>query len=460
MPCGYAPDELGPLPKREARRELGLPEDEAVVLQLGRMVPRKGVETVIRAFAAALRRRGTKARMVIVGGNTDRPDPQATPEIGRLMQIAAEEGVADLVRFEGSRPRARLGAYYGAADVFVTTPWYEPFGITPVEAMACGVPAIGSAVGGIRTTVLDGETGFLVPPRDPAALAGKLTTLLHDPALRERMSRRALERARGFTWDAVTDEMERVYEAAAPARPVPVAEVVHPTIDGGFDASIATLQRSRTALRPFIQDAAERLYDCFARGGKVLACGNGGSAADAQHFVGEFVGRFKLDGRMALPALAITADASVLTAWANDVGFDDVFARQVEAFGRPGDVLVAISTSGTSPNVTAALRAARARGLDTIALLGRGGGDARALADVPILIPSTDTARIQEVQMLVLHLLCELVETRIGVVAPETDRRPARRPATTAPMMANPWDGALRSRNAVATTTPETDGRN
>ncbi len=460
VPCGYAPDELGPMPRADARRELGLPEDEMVVLQLGRMVPRKGVETAIRGFAAALRRRPVRARMVIVGGNSDRPDPQATPEIGRLMQIAADEGIDDLVRFEGSRPRARLRAYYGAADVFVTTPWYEPFGITPVEAMACGVPTVGSAVGGIRTTVLDGETGFLVPPRDPAELAGKLATLFHDRALRERMSRRALERARGFTWDAVTDAMERVYEVATPWRPAPAGDVVHPTIDRGFDQSIAVLQRARTALRPSILAAAERLYACFARGGKVLACGNGGSAADAQHFVGEFVGRFKLDGRVALPALAITADASVLTAWANDVGFEDVFARQVEAFGRPGDVLVAISSSGNSPNVTAALRSARARGVETVALLGRDGGDARAWADVPILVPSFDTARIQEVQMLVLHLLCELVETRIGVTA----RAPldhAPHPTATVPGVRAPaWDAALRARPTANPILSEPDGRN
>jgi D-inositol-3-phosphate glycosyltransferase len=459
VPCGYAPDELGPMPRLDARRELGLPEDEAVVLQLGRMVPRKGVETAIRGFAAALRRRPLPARMVIVGGNSERPDPQTTPEIGRLMQIAADEGIDDRVRFEGSRPRARLRAYYGAADVFVTTPWYEPFGITPVEAMACGVPTIGSAVGGIRTTVQDGETGFLVPPRDPAALAGKLAVLLHDHALRERMSRRALERARSFTWDAVTDEMERVYEAVVPRRTTPVADVVHPTIDRGFDESIAALQRSRTALRPSILAGAERLYACFARGGKVLACGNGGSAADAQHFVGEFVGRFKLDGRVALPALALTADASVLTGWANDVGFEEVFARQIEAFGRPGDVLVAISTSGASSNVTAALAAARSRGLDTIALLGRDGGDARAHADVPILVPSNDTARIQEVQMLVLHLLCELVETRVGVTTAAQDRAPRPSPNLTS-VLTPTWDGTLRPRSEVRRTIPEADGRN
>src|SRR5262249_58509935 len=135
--------------------------------QLGRMVPRKGVDNVICGVARLRRGHGAPARLLVVGGESRQPDPAATPEIGRLMQVAAEEGVAEAVTFVGSRGRAELRDYYLAADVFVTTPWYEPFGITPVEAMACGTPVVGAAVGGIRSTVVDGQTGFLVPPRDP-----------------------------------------------------------------------------------------------------------------------------------------------------------------------------------------------------------------------------------------------------------------------------------------------------
>lgn len=217
-PCGYTPEELGPLPKADARARLGLAPDEPVVLQLGRMVPRKGVETVVRGLARLRREHGVSAQLVVVGGESRLPDPASTPELGRLQAIATEEGVCDLVRFEGRRDRPELRDYYASADVFVSTPWYEPFGITPVEAMACGVPVLGSAVGGIKSTVVDGDTGFLVPPRDPDALAERLATMLGDHALLERMATRALARAGEFTWESVTERLEAIYrEACTPA---------------------------------------------------------------------------------------------------------------------------------------------------------------------------------------------------------------------------------------------------
>jgi len=181
-------------------------------LQLGRMVPRKGVETVVRSLAHLRRRYGLSCRLAIVGGESRQPDPAATPEIGRLQTICREIGVADQVMFVGSRGRSELCTYYSAADIFVTTPWYEPFGITPLEAMACGLPVVGSAVGGIKMTVADGETGYLVPPRDPAALAERLAILLADRALARRMGSRGRQRAaRWFTWDRVTRDIDRLY---------------------------------------------------------------------------------------------------------------------------------------------------------------------------------------------------------------------------------------------------------
>jgi Glycosyltransferase len=128
------------------------------------MVPRKGIETVIRGFACLLRDHHITAKLVIVGGETDDADPSTTPEIARLQGIAREEGVEEHITFVGRRGRDTLKYYYSAADVFVTTPWYEPFGITPVESMACGTPVIGSNVGGIKFTVRDSETGYVVPP--------------------------------------------------------------------------------------------------------------------------------------------------------------------------------------------------------------------------------------------------------------------------------------------------------
>jgi D-sedoheptulose 7-phosphate isomerase len=155
--------------------------------------------------------------------------------------------------------------------------------------------------------------------------------------------------------------------------------------------------------------AADLCRAAIAAGRTVLAFGNGGSAAEAQHFAAELSGRF-LHERRALSAIALTTDTSALTAIANDYGFERVFERQIEALGRPGDVAVAISTSGQSPNVVCALRAARARGLATIALTGPSGGELAEAADVCVAVPGPATPRVQEGQLTVLHLICELVE--------------------------------------------------
>ena len=156
--------------------------------------------------------------------------------------------------------------------------------------------------------------------------------------------------------------------------------------------------------------AASVLAESFRAGGKLLVCGNGGSAADAQHIAGEFVNQFLLKGRRALPALSLTTDGGVLTCVANDTGFERVFARQVEAFGARGDVLLAITTSGNSPNVEAAAVAARERGVTVVGLLGRDGGRVRPLCDLALVVQSDDTQRIQETHNLVGHVICDLVE--------------------------------------------------
>jgi D-sedoheptulose 7-phosphate isomerase len=158
--------------------------------------------------------------------------------------------------------------------------------------------------------------------------------------------------------------------------------------------------------------AAQAMAGAIRAGGKVLAFGNGGSAADAQHFVAELVGHYERD-RPALPAVTLSVDTSILTAVGNDYGYDRVFARQVEALGRAGDVALGISTSGNSPNVLRGLEAARERGLTTIALTGRGGAAAR-LAAIHIGVAEDRTPRVQEVQITLLHILCELIELEMG----------------------------------------------
>ena len=158
-----------------------------------------------------------------------------------------------------------------------------------------------------------------------------------------------------------------------------------------------------------IVDAAITIADCINAGGKLLFFGNGGSAADAQHLAAEFVGRFVFE-RRALPAIALTTDSSILTAVGNDYGFDQVFARQIEALGQPNDVAIAISTSGNSPNVVAAIKQASSKKLKTIGLGGKDGGMLAKIVDVAITVSSSSTARIQECHIAIGHLLCELVE--------------------------------------------------
>jgi len=158
-----------------------------------------------------------------------------------------------------------------------------------------------------------------------------------------------------------------------------------------------------------IATIAARYADALRGGGTLYFAGNGGSAADAQHLATEYVVRYQTT-RPALRAVALTTDTSLLTACANDMGFDEIFARQVEALAKPGDVLVLHSTSGESPNVLRAAQSARARGVAVVAFLGRGGGQLKDLADLSLVVPSDDTARIQEIHLAVEHLICEMVE--------------------------------------------------
>ena len=161
-----------------------------------------------------------------------------------------------------------------------------------------------------------------------------------------------------------------------------------------------------------IERAGALLVEVVGGGGQVLAFGNGGSAADAQHFVAELVGRFERT-RRGWPAVALTVDTAVLTSVGNDFGFDAVFARQVEALGRPGDLAIGITTSGRSPNVVRGLETAKARGLRTIALTGGDGGAAGRLAEVHVNVPETVTARVQEAHITVLHLWCAMVDREV-----------------------------------------------
>lgn len=184
-------------------------------------------------------------------------------------------------------------------------------------------------------------------------------------------------------------------------------------IDRHFLDSSKVVKLSLIKLRRPIYQAATLILEAFKNGHKLLICGNGGSAAEAQHFSSELVGRY-LTERRALPAIALTTDTSSLTAIGNDYGYSEVFSRQVQAYAKPGDVLVGISTTGNSPNVVAAASLARSLKLKTIALSGFDGGKLKAICDINLIVPSRSVPHIQEVHLVVIHAICDLVESDIA----------------------------------------------
>jgi D-inositol-3-phosphate glycosyltransferase len=212
IPCGFSAKEFYPVNRQLARKLLGLPEHERILLQLGRMVPRKGIDNVIRALSELKASGVQHCKLLVVGGKSEQLTASDCPEYRRLTELAAHLGICDDVIFTGRRSRSQLKLYYAAADIFITTPWYEPFGITPLEAMACGTPVIGANVGGIKYSVVDGNTGLLVPPEDPAALAKAITELVQHPARLQEFGKNAIKHVnRHFTWERVTELIADVY---------------------------------------------------------------------------------------------------------------------------------------------------------------------------------------------------------------------------------------------------------
>lgn len=240
IPLGVCTATFRPVERSDARRRLGLglTDDDLVVVYVGRVLPRKDIRNVVRALAK-LGQSGaepwvSRVKLLVVGGESRLPDPAVTPELGELRRLSAELGVADRVILAGLRSQEELRDYYGAGDLAVTTPWYEPFGLTPLEAMACGRPVIGSDVGGISFTVRNGETGLLVPPREPAALANALFALLANPDRCQRLgaaARQCVERE--FTWPIVAERTAALYaEVCRQASAFAPATLPGPTIDG------------------------------------------------------------------------------------------------------------------------------------------------------------------------------------------------------------------------------------
>lgn len=213
IPCGVNSTIFSPMEQKLARHMLRLPHQGHIVVYVGRILPRKGIDNIIEGMAHLAKHYPGRADLIIVGGETDQAMPDNDEEMGRLAELARSLSIADRVKFTGRRPQHTLRQYYSAADVCVTTPWYEPFGMVPLEAMACGTPVIAAAVGGLKYSVVDQVTGFLVPPKNPEALAEKLSVMLEHDDLRRQQSIKARQRVeQWFTWPKIAARMSSVYQ--------------------------------------------------------------------------------------------------------------------------------------------------------------------------------------------------------------------------------------------------------
>jgi glycosyltransferase involved in cell wall biosynthesis/phosphoheptose isomerase len=400
VPCGVDLELFSPSgpaePRAGGRRRL---------LYVGRLVQRKGVGNVISALP-----RLPGVELVIAGGpEHERLDDD--PEARRLCELAAELGVADRVQMRGRVERERLPELIRSADAVVAVPWYEPFGIVPLEAMACGVPVVAAAVGGMIDSVVDGRTGVHVPPRDPDRLAEAISTLLEDPARRRAYGTAGVKRARRlYDWRRVASQTLDVYSQvlASPARHAQ-ARAAQQDDSAAHLAALGDAIRVLGGERGKIDSWGEWLGERLLDDGRLLAVGNGGSAAEAQHLTAELVGRFETE-RRPLSAIPLHADGSSLTAIGNDFGSEMSFARQVEAHGRSGDVLVAFSTSGRSENVLRAVESANRLGLTTWALTGPAPNPLAEACDEAVACPGPAGSTVQEMHLIAVHLLCGAVD--------------------------------------------------
>ena len=401
VPCGVDVDHFSPEGEAEER-------DRSLrrLLYVGRLVQRKGVGNVISALPAM------PGVELVVAGGPDRAALGSDPEARRLTALAAELGVPERLRMLGRVDRDRLPALIRSADAVVSPPWYEPFGIVPLEAMACGVPVIATAVGGMIDSVVDGRTGVHVPPRDPERLAEAASALLADAPRRRAYGIAGVKRARRlYDWRRIGSQVLDAYEAVLAGHAAPGT-----ARSGGSEAHLAALNdaiRMLEVQRQKLDAWGEWLAEALLAGGRLLAVGNGGSAAEAQHLTAELVGRFETE-RRPLSAIPLHADTSTLTAIGNDYGAEHAFARQVEAHGSAGDVLVALSTSGRSANVLRAVETANRMGMVTWGITGPEPNPLAQACDEAISCQGKTSATVQEIHLVAVHMLCGAVDRGVA----------------------------------------------
>lgn len=414
IPCGFDPAEFYPIDKQLARMLLNLDANEHIILQLGRMVPRKGIDTVIQALGV-LKNTISTLRLVVVGGAQDDPEKDNDPELLRLKCMTKSLGIEARVTFAGRKNRDRLKYYYAAADAFITTPWYEPFGITPLEAMACGTPVIGANVGGVKFSVLDGKTGLLVPPKDPAALAEKIELLLANPRLCNSMGKQAIARVNAlFTWAGVARKMSSVYEALLLTKNNNAASKDSmQMIDEAFNGAAQMIKKSSQLLRTHVLATGKCIVQCLRKNNKIMICGNGSSVAQSQQFATALISHFGLSGNKPFAAMALSADMSMLATGSNDTSYDFIYEKQVKAYGRTGDILICIINGGNTRNLVSAMAAARSRGIYCIAMLGKENEEMLPYADIDIMVPSLSRHRVEELHLTIIHTLTTIVEKEL-----------------------------------------------
>jgi type III pantothenate kinase len=413
IPCGvdlarFCPD--GPRePTRAAAHRL---------LCLGRLVPRKGIGNVISALPDL-----PDCELVVAGGPA-REELDRDPDAARLQALATEHGVEDRVELRGRVERDELPALLRSAALVVCVPWYEPFGIVPLEAMACGIPVVASAVGGMVDTILDEVTGVHVPPRDPERLTAALGELLDDPARRADCGRRGVERARRlYGWGRIAGLTQEVYADVIARFGLTRRQLPSKRAAGGRE-HLAALGEALAALTGDIERLERwgaELGRALGDGARLLALGDGSSVAQAHDLTAELVGRFETE-RRPLSAICLRGDTASLTPGPGGYGLDQAFAREVLAHGRPGDVLVVLSTFGRGQNLLPAVRAANEIGLTTLALTGAGPNPLAEACDETVSVHAGSPATVQEAHLIALHVVCRAVDRELALA----DGRPLK----------------------------------
>jgi D-inositol-3-phosphate glycosyltransferase len=380
IPCGVDLGLFGPRGRHERKRP-GMRR----ILTVGRLVERKGIGNVISALRAV-----PDAELVVAGG-PHRSRLRRDPEARRLLELAAEAGVSDRVDLRGRVERADLPALLRSADVVVCAPWYEPFGIVPLEAMACGVPVVASAVGGLIDTVVDGKTGVHVPPRDPDRLGEVLAGLLADGERRRAYGAAGVERARRmYRWERIATATLDVY--AHVTRTSTRARRFALSPSGGehiasLSAGLARLEGESERLASW----GERIGQALAEGGRLLAAGDGVTAPLAKHLAGELGHR----------SLVLTSASP----------------REVESRAHRGDVLVALGGDSRSRALATAVKAADRLGVETFALTGDARSALARAASQTVRLSAANVATLEELQLVAVHVLCAAVEREVALSA-------------------------------------------